>query len=208
MSVFSKKHANSMAKGEDVINEINALLSEMRDAKESGQQGGNKEDHLVSEINTLLSDIKGTTVSLSKSQVENLAMQGGKKKSKSKTEKAEKSKTRTKSRSRSRSRGKSGKSGRSMKREEGEAPSKKKRELNPYMKKLIALKEFIMKEIGDKEELNYIVMSSAASVLLKDNDVDLEKAKKNFDSVAFMKIYKVKKEEMAKKKAEKKANKV
>lgn len=218
-SVFSKNHAGTtaMAKGEDVINEINALLSEMKDAKETGQLGGKRENELVNQINTLLSDIKGTNISLSKDEVEELAMNGGKRKMKSK---GKKSRSRSSSRSKAKKASKSSKSSkptktksksrsRSMKREEGEPQGeKKKRAMNPYMEKLIGLKRFIVTKI-DKGEVNNVgAFSSAASDLLKENDVDLEKAKKNFEIDPFMKVYNVKKVAIEKKRAEKKAMKV
>ncbi len=209
MSVFSKNHSTAVSKGENVINEINALLSEMKVAKETGQLGGAQEDKLVSEINTLLSDMKGVKVSLTNDQVADLAMNGGKKKA---AKKVAKNKTKTKSKTKTGSRSKKS---RSMKREEGESKEakpegkdKKKRGLNPYMEKLFALRKYIMEELAGKEELKNVgALSGAASDLLKENDVDLAKAKKNFERVAFMKVYQTRKEAIEKKRADKKAMK-
>ena len=81
-----------------------------------------------------------------------------------------------------------------------------KRELNPFMKDLINLKAFIKTKVDDPKTLNNVgAMSSAASTLLKNNDRDLDKAKKNFKATAFMRDYNVAKTKIEKNRAEKQA---
>ena len=126
----------------------------------------------------------------------------GKKKAVAKRSTASKRKTASKSKA---SKSKSKSRGRKMKREEGEKP---KRKMNPFMANLTVLRRHIMDKLGDElKPMNVGAMSSAASVLLKANDVDAEKAKKNFNKAEFMKDYNAAKKRIEAKKAAKKAAK-
>lgn len=89
-----------------------------------------------------------------------------------------------------------------MKREEG-----KKRAPNDYIIKLTALKAHIKSKLPNETLNNVGAMSKAAAKVLNENDRDVEKAKKNFNSSNFMKDYNAAKKEMDAKKAAKKANK-
>ena len=75
-----------------------------------------------------------------------------------------------------------------------------------YMKDASELKTFIKGKLP-KEDLNYIAMSKPVAKMLKDNNNDVDKAKKNFDSGNFMKEYNAAKKEIDAKKQAKKANK-
>ena len=127
-SVFAKKtdHNNTSA----LVSEINALLSEMRRAKESGktQKGGN--NNLVSDINNLLSELGGEDSNLTEAEVFDLAMKGGAKKSKKSKGKKGKSKSKGKkgkSKSKSKSKGKKGKSKSKSKTKSQSRPKKAKK---------------------------------------------------------------------------------
>lgn len=55
---------------------------------------------------------------------------------------------------------------------------------------LCLLKKFIKEQLPD-EKLHYIPMSAPASILLRNNDRNLEKAKLAFDATTFIKEYKI-----------------
>lgn len=94
MSARKPDHNNT----NELVNEINNLLSELRSRPAASQKGGNRD--IVSEVNNLLSEIRGVQSNLSENEVMDLAMKGGAKKSKkssSKTvKKAKKSKSASK----------------------------------------------------------------------------------------------------------------
>lgn len=69
----------------------------------------------------------------------------------------------------------------------------------------LKLKAFIKENIDDPKKINNVgAMSSAAAKLLKDNDRDLEKAKKNFNKSSFMRDYNEAKDKIEKRREEKK----
>jgi len=89
-----------------------------------------------------------------------------------------------------------------MKREEGE-----KRKPNKFFADSIVLKAFIKNKIPN-ENLNSVgAMSKVAAKLLKDNDGDLEKAKKALNPTSFMKDYNSAKRDIDAKRAAKSAAK-
>ena len=192
-------------------------------SKSKGKGKGKKKTASKSKSKAKKSKSKGKKKTASKSK----ATKSKAKKSKSKRKTASKSKARkTKSKSKPKkkavakrstaskrktaskskvSKSKSKSRGRKIKREEGEKP---KRKMNPFMANLTVLRRHIMDKLGDElKPMNVGAMSSAASVLLKANDVDAEKAKKNFNKAEFMKDYNAAKKRIEAKKAAKKAAK-
>lgn len=149
---------------------------------------------------------KGKTKSKSKGKTKSKSK--GKSKSKSKGKSKSKSKSKSKGRTQNRLQKSKSKSNKRMKRTEEHIESaasgeKKKRPMNKFMKDSLDLKKYIKTKIDEKKINNVGAMSSAAAKLLKDNDKDLEKAKKNFNAETFMDDYNA----AVKKQAEKKAQK-
>lgn len=214
MSVFSKTDNNNTS---NLVGEINSMLSEMRKEKDNNNLTGGSSKSLVTEVNNLLSQIRGTKTNLTEDEVHDLAdlQQGGakkkgakkaKSKSKSKGKKVKKAKSKSKSKSKAKAKAKSkskskskGKMSRSRVQAEGDKKPK-----GQYMKDAGELKTFIMGQLP-KEKLSYIAMSKPVSALLKENNNDVAKAKKNFDAGEFMKQYNASKKQMDANKEAKKA---
>ena len=102
MTVFSKKVNNNNT--ENLVQQINQLLSELGGSKEQAQSGGSVANrNLVAEVNNLLSEIRGTQTNLSESEVMDLAAQRGGKRKRGRKTKSKKSKKSKRKRSRSKS---------------------------------------------------------------------------------------------------------
>jgi hypothetical protein len=95
-----------------------------------------------------------------------------------------------------------------MKRMEGEEGEKKKRAPNQYIIDLTALKKYIQDKLPNETLNNVGALSKAAAKILSGNGRDLDEAKKNFKSTAFLRDYNSAKKEIEAKRAAKKANKV
>lgn len=248
MSMTSNSQKVDHNDATNIVNEINALLSELRKTNQSGssssQQGGNT--NIVSEVNNLLTELQGTVSNLSADEVMDLAMKGGakrgKKKSKSKSKskskpqqtkkskskskskkpkskgksksksksrsqerskKSKKGKSKSKSKSKPKSKSKSKSKKRSIKREEVAAEAPKRKE-NRFIIDLTALKAYIKSQLPNEDLRNMGAMTKVSAKLLKDNDRDVEKAKKAFKAAPFLKEYAEAKKESDAKKAAKK----
>ena len=120
-----------------------------------------------------------------------------------------KSKSRSKSRKATPKRAAPKRAARKSKSKSRSKSRKQSRPMNPFMQNLVDLRRWIMETVPRDEfaPMNVGAMSSAASNLLKANDVDAEKAKKAFDKAAFMTDYKAAVKRINAKKEAKKAAK-
>ena len=229
MSVFSKKsnpELESSTTTAQLMKDITKLLDEIK-----SQTGGNNSNAL-SELNHLLSELKGSDRHMSRAQLLDYAMKGGAVDKKSKKVKSKKagSKNRSKSKKepdvkkeknskKSKSKSKSlSKSKRSMKRAESnrsmgmpnsetDKTEKKKKVPHKSFLDMIALKAFIKSKLPNETLNNMGALSTVVAKLMRDNDKDLDKAKKTFNSSSFLKDYAKADAEGKAKKAAKKASK-
>jgi len=85
---------------------------------------------------------------------------------------------------------------------------KKKREPSKYIVDITKLKAYIKSKLPNENLNSMGPLAKVSTKLWKDNDEDLEKAKKNLNPDKFLKEYKDAKKESDAKKEAKKANKV
>jgi hypothetical protein len=203
----SQKGGNS-----GLVSEVNHLLSDLqgeeidlseRELMEFALNGGAKKlmKKPSKKVTKSKSKSKGTKKPVAKKTTT-------KSKSKSKSKSKGKMQTRPKMEAKSKSKSKSKSNSRpkrNMKREEGDV--KPKRKANKYFTDLLELKAFIKTKLPNENINNVGAMTKVGAKLLSENDKDLEKAKKAFDSATFMRNYNIAKKEMDVKKEAKKAAK-